>query len=280
MLDVKKLTKKYGSAYGIKEVSFHVARGQIFAFFGKNGAGKSTTMNILATLLRASGGTFSVEGTRLAARVREKIGMVFQENTLDEELTVYQNLFIRGKLYGLSSVELKERIEELASELSFAPYLGRRLESLSGGQKRIVQIARALIGGPVLLILDEPTVGLDPQTRKQVWEILIRLKEQRGMTIFFSSHYMEEARICDRICIIDGGRIQCVQTPEKLIRDHTGYHLKLTERGSRMELEPQSPQEALRVLKRHPGLESFEFRTDTLDDIFVKLTAAPKGALL
>lgn len=168
MLLVKKLSKKYGKAYAIKDVSFHVEKGQIFAFFGKNGAGKSTTMNILSTLIRASGGRFSIGGAEVPAEIRKKIGMVFQENTLDGELTVYQNLFIRGKLYGQSSDQLRERIHRLAREFSFEPCLPVKFGILSGGQKRIVQIARALMGNPRLLILDEPTVGLDPQMRGQV----------------------------------------------------------------------------------------------------------------
>lgn len=276
MLLVKKLSKKYGKAYAIKDISFHVEKGQIFAFFGKNGAGKSTTMNILSTLIRASGGRFSIGGVEVPAEIRKKIGMVFQENTLDGELTVYQNLFIRGKLYGQSSDQLRERIHRLAREFSFESCLPVKFGILSGGQKRIVQIARALMGNPHLLILDEPTVGLDPQIRGQVWEVLFYLKKYYHMTIFFSSHYMEEARFCDQVCILDQGKIQCMETPENLIRMHTKYHLEMTRRGMREEFEPESPGEALRILKQQPAPDSFQFRTDTLDDIFVRLTDSRK----
>lgn len=272
LLDVCQLSKCYGNRYAVNKLTFRVEQGEIFAFFGKNGAGKSTTMKLLATLLEPDEGSFSLEDSSFPEEIRKKTGIVFQENTLDDSLTVLENLKFRGMLYPSSSQPLEEKIYKIAQDLSFVSYLSHDFKTLSGGQKRIVQIARALLGDPRLLILDEPTVGLDPQMRKRLWDILISLKNKRQITVFFSSHYMEEAKICDKLCIIDQGKIQMIGTPKQLTALYGQYHLTLTEDGQHFTFEPSSPQDAIRMLQQHSGMESFEFRADTLDDIFVKIT--------
>lgn len=272
MLEVQSLTKKFGNRYAVRDLSFYVQEGQIFAFFGKNGAGKTTTMNLLSTLLAANSGKFSVEKKQNPDQIRRKIGIVFQENTLDDALSVRQNLEIRGQLYHGSLKQAQDIAEKLSRELGFQNFMDCRYGKLSGGQKRIVQIARALVGNPRLLILDEPTVGLDPQMRAKVWKILKHLRDQRKMTIFFSSHYMEEAGICDSLCIIEKGKICCIETPQNLKKQYSKYHLHIKENGKIWDIEPETLPEAMRILKQHQNLEELEFRQDTLDDIFIKMT--------
>lgn len=272
MLEVQSLTKRFGDRYAVRDLSFYVQEGQIFAFFGKNGAGKTTTMNLLSTLLTANSGKFLVEEKENPEQIRRKIGIVFQENTLDDVLTVRQNLEIRGQLYHGSLKKAQSIAEKLSRELGFQNFMDFRYGKLSGGQKRIVQIARALVGNPRLLILDEPTVGLDPQMRAKVWEILKHLRDRQKMTIFFSSHYMEEAGICDRLCIIEKGKICCIETPQNLKKMYSKYHLHMEENGKIWDIEPQTLSEAIQMLKQHQNLDDFEFRQDTLDDIFIKIT--------
>lgn len=216
---VKDLSKTYRRHEAVKHISFQVNKGQIFAFLGPNGAGKSTTINILSTLLLKSSGIVRVGGLDLDRQrqaVKQKIGIVFQDDVLDEGLSVYQNLLYRGGLYLSQENVLKQRISELSSLLMLDPILTRKYGDCSGGQKRLAQIARALLPAPGLLILDEPTTGLDPVTRQKVWETLLVLREQLQMTIFFTTHYMEEAAYTDAICVLDHGQILLCDTLDHL----------------------------------------------------------------
>ena len=197
----------------VKSISFDVAQAQIFAFLGPNGAGKSTTMGILSTLLDKTDGSVRIDGLSLDGHKREikqKIGVVFQSDVLDEALTVRQNLVYRGGLYYKNPETLRRRIEDVSRELSIQELMDKKYAQCSGGQRRIVQIARALLPGPKLLILDEPTTGLDPVARRTVWQTLLTLRQEKNMTIFYTTHYMEEALYADRYCILSAGRIlQC-----------------------------------------------------------------------
>lgn len=216
---VEDLSKVYRGHEAVRHISFQVGKGQVFAFLGPNGAGKSTTINILSTLLLKSGGSVRVGGLDLDRQrkaVKRKIGIVFQDDVLDEGLSVYQNLLYRGGLYFEKESALKERISEISALLALEPILMRKYRECSGGQKRLAQIARALLPAPGLLILDEPTTGLDPVTRRKVWETLLLLRERLRMTIFFTTHYMEEAAFSDAICVLDHGRILLCDTLGRL----------------------------------------------------------------
>lgn len=209
-IEVDNVSKQFGKAKAVSEISFTVLQGQISAFLGPNGAGKSTTMNILSTLLIPTSGKILIEGYSMEKQqnqIKWLIGVVFQEDVLDSELTVYENLYYRGSLYYERKQQVLKRIEEVISLLSLEKLVHKKYGTCSGGQKRICQIARALMSKPKLLLLDEPTIGLDPIARKQVWEALMKLNRLLKMTIFFSTHYIEETMNADHICMINQGRI-------------------------------------------------------------------------
>ena len=211
IIEVKNLTKKFGDFTAVKDVSFSVEKGQIFAFLGPNGAGKSTTIKMLTTLLTPTEGELSIDGHDVQKDprdVRHSFGIVFQDPSLDDELTAYENMEIHGILYHVEKKVLKERIQQL---LEFVELWDRKkslVKEFSGGMKRRLEIARGLLHHPKVLFLDEPTLGLDPQTRNHMWEYLSKLNESEGITVFFTTHYMEEAeRIADKIAVIDHGSI-------------------------------------------------------------------------
>lgn len=209
-IEVDNVSKQFGKAKAVSEISFTVLQGQISAFLGPNGAGKSTTMNMLSTLLIPTSGKILIEGYSMEKQqdqIKWLIGVVFQEDVLDSELTVYENLYYRGSLYYERKQQVLKRIEEVISLLSLEKLVHKKYGTCSGGQKRICQIARALMSKPKLLLLDEPTIGLDPIARKQVWEALMKLNRLLKMTIFFSTHYIEETMNADHICMINQGRI-------------------------------------------------------------------------
>lgn len=219
MISVTNLSKTYNGITAVNNISFTVEQGKFYAFLGENGAGKSTTINILSTLLKKSSGEIIVNKNKMDKddkEIRKDIGIVFQQNVLDNFLTVKENLKCKGKLYGLSGKRIAKRIEELSLELDICEILDRRYGKLSGGQKRRVDIARALINHPKILILDEPTTGLDPFSRHKVWECVFRLQKNNGITIFLTTHYMEEAANADRIIVIDKGNIIENDTPDNL----------------------------------------------------------------
>jgi multidrug/hemolysin transport system ATP-binding protein len=294
-IEVRGLVKKYGNVLAVDKISFDVEEGTLFAFLGPNGAGKSSTINCICTTSAISGGSAAVAGfdvVKEAARVRSSIGTVFQESLLDDRLSVRENLHTRGKLYGLSDKLLKERIAEVAEAVSVSELLPRRYGKLSGGQRRRVDMARGLLHRPKILFLDEPTTGLDPQTRLKVWETVERLQKQTGMTVFMTTHYMEEAAEADDVAVIDHGRIVARGAPEKLRRqyssdylrleprDRAGLERRLAELGVKYEtdrglcvVKRASSLEALALLKIiEPLVSQFEVVRGNMDDVFLAVT--------
>lgn len=207
---VENLCKSYQKHEVVKSINFTVWQGTICAFLGPNGAGKSTTMNMLATLLVPSAGKIYIEGIDMEIdreQVKHSIGVLFQEDVLDSDLTIYQNLYYRGGLYAASKKQLEENILFVVEIFHLKAILHKQYGICSGGQRRLVQIARALLSRPKLLILDEPTIGLDPLAREQVWSVLKKLNQQFHMTIFFTTHYMEETLYADHVCMIHQGEV-------------------------------------------------------------------------
>jgi multidrug/hemolysin transport system ATP-binding protein len=213
ILTVKNLVKSYKDILAVDDISFTVKRGSLFAFLGPNGAGKSTTINVVTTLLNKDSGQVMINGKTDEKYFREKIGVVFQNNVLDDVLTVKENLLYRGALYLKTKEKVLERYVELAEFLNLTEFENQRFKTLSGGQKRRTEIARALFANPEILLLDEPTTGLDPETRQIVWKVIEQLKIEKGITIFLTTHYMEEAANADHVVIINKGKIIVEGTP-------------------------------------------------------------------
>ena len=233
VIQVKNLKKYFGDVKAVDNISFEVEQGELFGFLGINGAGKSTTINMLCTVLSPTGGEITVCGLRVGKeneKIRRRIGVVYQNNCLDGLLTVKENLMVRGALYEKNSKKLKENISKICEILELTEVYGRRYEKLSGGQKRRCEIARALVNAPKVMFLDEPTTGLDPATRKKVWQCLDRLRREEKMTIFLTTHYMEEAAKASHIAMIDGGVIKGYGTPFSLKETYAKDQLKLIPR--------------------------------------------------
>jgi ABC-2 type transport system ATP-binding protein len=257
IIEVKNLTKKFGDFTAVRDVSFSVEKGQIFAFLGPNGAGKSTTIKMLTTLLTPTDGILFIDGHDVIKNprdVRHSFGIVFQDPSLDDELTAYENMEIHAVLYSVKKEVRRERIKQL---LEFVELWDRKkslVKEFSGGMKRRLEIARGLLHHPKVLFLDEPTLGLDPQTRNHMWQYLSKLNETEGITVFFTTHYMEEAeRIADKISVIDHGSIVASGTVEDLktktgTDSLEGAFLKLTGRNIRD--EDVSKTDAMRMRHR------------------------------
>jgi len=219
IIEVKNLTKKYREHTAVDGISFDVEEGEMFAFLGENGAGKSTTINMLTTILEKTAGTAFICGHELGKEddeIRKVNGIVFQNSVLDKKLSVKDNLLTRGSYYGLSRKQVEKRLEPFAERFEMKDIWDRRYEKLSGGQRRRVDIMRALINNPKILFLDEPTTGLDPKSRKLVWDYINYLRKEYGMTIFLTTHYMEETRDADHVVILDKGKIVTGGTPAEL----------------------------------------------------------------
>ncbi|BCR36620.1 ABC transporter ATP-binding protein [Mariniplasma anaerobium] len=227
ILTVKNLVKSYKEILAVDDISFSVKRGSLFAFLGPNGAGKSTTINVITTLLNKDSGQVMINGKTDEKYFREKIGVVFQNNVLDDVLTVKENLLYRGALYLKTKEKVLERYLELAEFLNLHEFENQRFKTLSGGQKRRTEIARALFANPEILLLDEPTTGLDPETRQIVWKVIEQLKEEKGITIFLTTHYMEEAANADHVVIINKGKIIVEGTPAFLKEKHSYDRFKI-----------------------------------------------------
>ncbi len=228
IITVEGFEKSYGSFKAVKGISFSVEEGSLFAFLGPNGAGKSTTIDTLCTLLRCQKGHVMIAGHELGKEdeaIRKSIGVVFQQSLLDGRLTVEENLQMRGGLYGFSKADLKKRIETAAMITGTGEFMGKRYDRLSGGQKRRADIARSLLVQPRVLFLDEPMTGLDPKTRESIWEMFEKMRKEWGMTIFLTTHYMEEAVNADDIVIIKSGLIVEEGTPAVLKQKYTRDHL-------------------------------------------------------
>ncbi|MFH0804344.1 MAG: ATP-binding cassette domain-containing protein [Candidatus Zambryskibacteria bacterium] len=222
IIDVKNLTVKFGDFTAVNNVSFNVAKGEIFAFLGPNGAGKTTTIKVLTTLLQKTDGEVLIAGASIGhdeKAIRKTFGIVFQDQSLDDELTAYENMEFHGVLYGVPKEERRKKIDELFSLVDLADRKKDLVRNYSGGMKRRLEIARALIHEPKILYLDEPTLGLDPQTRNHIWEYIRRLNKDKGMTIFFTTHYMDEAaKNAGKVAIIDHGKIIISGTPQSLMQ--------------------------------------------------------------
>jgi len=230
IIEIDHLTKRFGEITAVDDLSFRVKEGELFAFLGVNGAGKSTTISIMCGQLAKDSGRVVVNGMDIdkeGANIKREIGVVFQNSVLDQPLSVTDNLENRAALYGITGTAAKKRINELAEMLEFGDLLKRTVGKLSGGQRRRIDIARALLQQPKLLILDEPTTGLDPQTRKTLWNVTASLRRELGMTVFLTTHYMEEAAEADYVVILDSGKIAAEGTPLTLKNTYTGDFVTL-----------------------------------------------------
>ena len=225
---VDHLSKSYGDVQAVKDISFQVKKGSLFAFLGVNGAGKSTTINIICSILKKDAGKIFVNGHDLDEdyiAIKKDIGIVFQTSVLDRDLTVKENLDVRSSFYGLSRAERRRNVDEIVQLLSLEPLLKRPIKNLSGGQQRRVDIARAMVHRPRLLILDEPTTGLDPKTRLTVWSLIDRVRFEPGMTVFLTTHYLEEAELAGYVVIMDKGSIIAEGTPHELKSRYSSDYL-------------------------------------------------------
>lgn len=296
-LEIDAVSHRYGSRPALRDVSLRVEPGTLLGLLGPNGGGKTTLFRIISTLLRPTSGRASIFGsdTRTDAdAVRRRIGMVFQSPALDDELTIRENAFTSAALYGLKGDALVRRFEALAEAFDVADRSEQRVKTLSGGLKRRADLLRGLLHRPDLLLLDEPTVGLDPGARRAFWEILARLKKSEGMTMVAATHLMEEAERCDRVAIIDGGRLIATGTPEELrarlggtsiwletgdasaLHDQIQAHFGLEGRivGRTLQLEHDDVYELLPSLHESLGdrIEAATIRRPTLEDVFLFLT--------
>ncbi len=293
-IEIKNLQKKYGDMTAVNNISFNVKQGELFAFLGENGAGKSTTINMLSTILPKTGGEAIIMGHELGKEddaIRKEIGIVFQNSVLDDKLTVKQNLMTRGAYYGYSKAEVMERLKDFWEEFNLEEIWNRRYEKLSGGQRRRVDIVRALIHKPSILFLDEPTTGLDPMSRKMVWDYINHLRKNEKMTIFLTTHYMEETAEAENVVIMDKGNIIAEGTPAELKSRYTGKKLlwytdecdintrlieKSQARGFQYEADHYkiSMDEGIMdfVWKNKDIIKDFEVIKGTMDDVFLTLT--------
>lgn len=295
IIDVKDLCKNYGTIEAVKGISFYVETGSLFAFLGPNGAGKSTTINILSTLLDNDSGEIIVNDVYLGTdddSIRHSIGIVFQDGVLDPLLTVWENIETRGRFYSLDNQTLKTRIQEALEVAGISDLANRRYGSLSGGQKRRADIARALINRPKILFLDEPTTGLDPQTRRIVWETIKTLQELENMTVFLTTHYMEEAEEADYVVIIDEGIIAAKGTPTELKDAYSRDSLRIKAKDDKKIIDYleknkieykvkndlyiirlNSTLDSVSILNDiKNNLESFQVLNGTMDDAFIEVT--------
>lgn len=306
IIEVKGLKKYFKEVKAVDDIDFAVEKGELFGFLGINGAGKSTTVNMLCTLFAPTAGEITICGFRLGKedeRIRESIGVVWQGNCLDEKLTVKENLYVRASLYGYAGTELKQKVERVRDRLKLEDIYNRRYEKLSGGQKRRCELGAALINTPKVLFLDEPTTGLDPATRKLVWESLEDLRREDGMTIFLTTHYMEEAARAGHIAIIDSGKLKEFGTPFELKEKYAKDKLRLWAKPGRLEtvkgmlaeaglenrsesFEAMPAQESEPVLAELSGsmaalpllrqveadISGFEVIQGSMDDVFLNVT--------
>lgn len=275
-VEVEGLTKRYRDVTAVENVSFSVEKGAVFAFLGTNGAGKSTTIGCLTTVTRPDAGRLSVAGHDVAGSgdsVRRAIGVVFQDSLLDDALTVRENLAVRGRPYLSSGADLRERIVHLADLVQLEELLDRRYGKLSGGQRRRVDIARALIHDPQVIFLDEPTTGLDPAGRQLVWRTIAELRARTGLTVFLTTHYMEETEEADQVAIIDRGKLIAEGSPAELRARHSSSILTLTTASGVEQVPVADATEARRILlDRGNDIVDFEFRHGRMDDVFLALT--------
>lgn len=291
IIDIKNLDKSFGDVHAVNDLSFNVRKGELFAFLGENGAGKSTTISIMCGSLKKDNGTVIIDGKNIETELNEitkEIGVVFQNSVLDGCLSVKDNLYIRASLYGIFGERAKNRINELARELDFESLLNRTVGKLSGGQRRKIDVARALLHRPQILILDEPTTGLDPQTRKTLWEVIETYRKKEKMTVFLTTHYMEETADADYVVILDSGKISAEGTPYELKTKYTGdfitvygateesikkLNLQYEVRKDMIRISVKDTKEARDLIINNPEIfVDFEITKGKMDDVFLAVT--------
>lgn len=297
IITVSSLKKSFGKIEAVRGIDFSVKKGALFAFLGPNGAGKSTTIDILCTLNKYDSGNVTIAGFDLdndADKIRKSIGVVFQDNLMDKKLTVRDNLMIRSGFYYKTKSKRKAAIDKVAKYSEIEGFIDREYGTLSGGQRRRADIARALLNTPEILFLDEPTTGLDPQTRKHIWETVERLRKENDMTIFLTTHYMEEAAKADYVVIMDKGIIVAQGTPYELKEKYSFEHIRIKTKINReddlkkylkskelkwsvksdfIDVKIKSTIESLSILQPIAGdIESFEVLYGTMDDVFLNIT--------
>ncbi len=297
IIEIRDLKKYYGDVKAVDGISFDVQEGSLFAFLGLNGAGKSTTINVLCSILKKDSGKIYVNGLDLDTNpndVKSLIGVVFQYSTLDNVLTVKENLTTRAGFYGLSGKEWKMRLAELTELLDLEPILKKPFKNLSGGQRRRVDIARGLINLPKILVLDEPTTGLDPHTRKKIWQLIDELRIKRKMTVFLTTHYMEEADKADRVVVIDSGHIVANDTPHNLKNQYTSDYIKAYMKkdeefekligdravylGDCYRINIKDSQEAVEIIDKYKKyFTDIEVLKGDMDDVFLNITGKKFG---
>lgn len=290
MIEISHLSKSFGTVKAVQDLSFQVRTGELFAFLGINGAGKSTTINIMCGQLAKDSGTVQIGGVDLdqdADRIKRSLGVVFQNSVLDKHLSVRDNLESRAALYGIRGTAFRERLGELARLLDFEDLLKRTVGKLSGGQRRRIDIARALLHRPKILVLDEPTTGLDPQTRNLLWNVIHDLRKQENMTVFLTTHYMEEAADADYVVILDSGKIAAEGTPLALKNTYTGDFITLygveeaqvrrlgdyTKLRDAFRIAVPNTAAATELIVRYPELfQDYEIIKGRMDDVFLAVT--------
>ena len=299
VVKLNKVSIRYGDRTILKELDWTVHRGEKWALSGENGAGKSTTINILCTVLEKTSGNVKIGGYDLDKeknKIKELIGIVFQGSVLDKQLNVKENLESRASYYGLNKKEIAKRIESLTQTFDLSEILKRKYGTLSGGQRRRVDIARALINRPKLLFLDEPTTGLDPKTRLQVWEIIHNLRKETGLTVFLTTHYMEETVDCDNVVIIDSGKIVANDSPHNLKKDYSSNslvwyteensendnllkadNLEFERVGDAYKIKIKNSRQALEITNKHTEIVDFEIIKGNMDDVFLTVTGKRLG---
>lgn len=299
IIKIEKLKKTYGEIEAVKEIDFYVETGKLFAFLGPNGAGKSTTIDILCTLLKPSSGQVIIDGHILGKEddaIRNKIGVVFQNSVLDPLLSVRENLITRARFYGMNKEKIKEAVRSAALTADVMAFIDRPYGKLSGGQRRRADIARALINTPKILFLDEPTTGLDPKTKESVWQTIFELQKKTGMTIFLTTHYMEEAATADYIIIIDHGKIVAKGTPYDLQAQYSSDSLRIKPKNRDALIQLLTNEEMLYMekndlilsnilstvsiipflVKAAPYIDSFEVIHGSMEDVFLNITGGKK----
>ena len=283
IIQIDRLNKSFGDVKAVQDLSFGVREGELFAFLGVNGAGKSTTINIMCGQLSKDSGSVIIDGHDLG-----KLGVVFQNSALDSALSVYDNLESRAALYGIVGKAFRDRLSVLSEMLDFGDILKRTVGKLSGGQRRRIDIARALFHDPKILILDEPTTGLDPQTRKTLWNVISDLRKNENMTVFLTTHYMEEASEADYVVILDSGKIAAEGTPNELKNAYTGDYITLygaaesdvRSLGTEYEqikdayrLFVPNTRAATELIMKNPDVfDDFEITKGRMDDVFLAVT--------
>lgn len=296
IIEIDRLSKSFGEVRAVQELSFRVKEGELFAFLGVNGAGKSTTINIICGQLDKDGGDVKIGGRDIDKEkdlIKREMGVVFQGSVLDGALSVYDNLESRAALYGIVGEAFRERLAELSELLELDGLLKRSVSKLSGGQRRRIDIARALLHKPKILILDEPTTGLDPQTRNMLWEVITELRKRDKMTVFLTTHYMEEAADADYVVIIDGGKISAEGTPLELKNGYTGDYITLygvnEEEVKRLGTDYEKIRDAYRlsvpntkaatdlIIKFPEIFDDYEITKGKMDDVFLAVTGKKLG---